>query len=432
MGYVRSKYTRCVPVNGNCSFVHNLASGSECLMDREETERFLGDSNFNRDDPEAREWYELGFLVDEGVDEDACLELERRITAYASIRDKFGLVIAPTMDCNARCFYCYENETRAKCYMNRETEDQLVRYIKKMAEGKKLVHISWFGGEPVLCIDLMRRVSDEIIRFCDERSIRYEAELTTNGYYLDGCFEEFGSLRITDTQITLDGFEKEHEVRKNYVRGTDAWKRTIDNIFRCSNAGHHITLRMNVDRSNLDGIRRAAEYLLQNPRWNRNISIYFYPLEPVGCNAGVYFEEEEYAGVLEELYLLLYNNGYYKDRESALAFQRLSLPCYGGTLAETAVDYRGNLYQCQHLLCRPGQEIGNIYDGIRITRKVLEWYDGTLPEGCRGCAVVPLCQGGCVTKRHLGQERYLCHMMKYRLDVQEKMKVMLLKEQYHL
>ena len=76
--------------------------------------------------------------------------------------------------------------------------------------------------------------------------------------------------------------------------------------------------------------------------------------------------------------------------------------------------------------------IGNVETGIKITDDVLKWYDGKLPDSCRDCQVVPLCQGGCVTKRNLGQECYLCHMLKYRIDSQEKMKVRLLKKQFHL
>lgn len=433
MEYTKSKYTRLVPINGNTWFVHNLVSGSECIMYQKE-KNILASQKIFRDskDPLVQEWYDLGFLVDAAVDEDACLELERKISAYSSIKDEFGIVIAPTMDCNARCFYCYENETRAKYYMDDQTENQLIKYIKKMGAGKKRIFISWFGGEPLLCFDLIRRVSNEIIRFCDDNSIAYDAELTTNGYYLSDFIDDFQDLRVSDIQITLDGFGKQHEVRKNYFNCDNAWEHTLENIFCYSQAGHHITLRMNFDRSNVDGIKHTTDVLLHDPRWNRNISIYYYPLEPVSQDYNVYFTESEYASVMEELYINLYQNGYYDDRAEALEFFKLSLPCYGATLGTTAIDYSGKIYHCQHLLCRNENAIGDIWSGIRITQDILNWYDGKLPDKCKECEVIPLCQGGCVTKRNLGQTCYLCHMMKYRLDSQEKMKVMLLKKQYNL
>ena len=88
-----------------------------------------------------------------------------------------------------------------------------------------------------------------------------------------------------------------------------------------------------------------------------------------------------------------------------------------------AVDYEGNLYQCQHLLCKQQYAIGNVFSGIHITRKLLQWYDGKIPQQCEKCEVLPLCQGGCVTKQRIGQNDYICHMMKYRLKIQESLKV---------
>lgn len=433
MRLVKSKYTRIVFVTEDVWFVHNLASGAECLINDKEKEALEKMSDFRTEqDPVYQEWYDLGILVDADIDEDACLELERKISAYSSIKDQFGIVIAPTMDCNARCFYCYENDTRACCYMDADTEKALIEYIKRMAFGKKKVFISWFGGEPLLCFDLIRRVSEEITALCDANGIAYEAELTTNGFYLGKYRDVFQQLRITDTQITLDGFGAEHEKRKNYRDGENAWDVTIDNIFSFSSDGHHITIRMNFDRSNIEGVMQTTRMLLNDPRWNQNISIYYYPLEPVGCDSSVYYRESEYADVMEQLYMNLYENGYYDNRADALGFHKMSLPCYGATLGTTAVDYKGNIYHCQHLLCHEEMAIGNVETGIKITDDVLKWYDGKLPDSCRDCQVVPLCQGGCVTKRNLGQECYLCHMLKYRIDSQEKMKVRLLKKQFHL
>ncbi len=433
MRIVKSKYTRIVYVADDIWFVHNLASGAECLINGKEKGALEKKDFFQAEqDPIYQEWYDLGILVDEDIDEDACLELERKISTYSSIRDQFGMVIAPTMDCNARCFYCYENDTRAHCYMDSATEKTLIEYLRKMATGKKKVFISWFGGEPLLCFDLIQRVSEKIIAFCDDNNIAYEAELTTNGFYLGKHQEAFRQLRISDTQITLDGFEAEHERRKNYRDCENAWNITIDNIFTFSSNGHHITIRMNFDRSNIEGIMQTTKMLLNDSRWNKNISIYYYPLEPVGCHSSVYYTESEYEAVMENLYMNLYENGYYDDRPDALGFYKMSLPCYGATLGTTAVDYKGNIYHCQHLLCHEEMAIGNIQSGIKVTSDVLKWYDGKLSDTCKDCQIVPLCQGGCVTKRNLGQECYLCHMLKYRIDSQEKMKVMLLKRQYNL
>ncbi len=418
----KSKYTRIAKVIDDVFLLYNIASGSECLISSQE--KVWLESEDYSDTPFFGELYNLGILVDARVDEESCLELERKINAYSKIRTDFGLVIAPTMDCNARCFYCYENETRKNLYMDEATKETLINYILRNAKGKKKVFLSWFGGEPLLCSRLIREVSKPVIAYCQENDIEYEAELTTNGFYIDRILDSMSELCIQDTQITLDGFADEYEARKKYVDGTNSWNKAVSNIFDASISGNHITIRMNFDKRNIASIKEATSYLLGDSRWNNNISIYYYPLEPCGecIDESIFYSEDEYESALTDLYLDLYHLHYYDTHRRALDFTRMSLPCYGGTLATVAVDYSGSLYQCQHLLCREEFAIGNLTDGVIINRTVLDWYDGSLPKSCRGCDVLPLCQGGCVTKRNLGQDKYLCHMSKYRISIIEKIK----------
>ena len=424
-----SKYTRSLYVQPGEWFVHNLSSGSECILDENEV-RLLSDCTQQEYDvlPDFLvQLLDMGIIVQEETDENACLELERNISQYSFATNEVGFVIAPTMDCNARCFYCYENDTRQDCYMNKETQHELVNYIKKTAKGKKKLYISWFGGEPLLCTEMIQSISQELISFCNDNGIEFNSELTTNGYYLDQLADRLSQYKISDTQITLDGFKEDYLKRKHYIGCDDAWERVINNIFVASNAGNHITIRFNVDKNNIDSIKRCVKYLIDDQRWNDEVSLYFYPLEP-NCpdsysNCTPFFDDSEYETVMNELYEYLYQCGYYNNREYALDFHKLSLPCYGATMGVLAVDYEGNLYQCQHLLCRKQYAIGNVFEGVPVTRELLRWYDGKVSPQCEDCEVLPLCQGGCVTKPRIGQSAYVCHMMKYRLKVQESLKI---------
>lgn len=423
----KSKFTRMINIEPNEWMVHNLSSGSECILNNLEVQTLLDCINHEYSKlPELlSQLLEMGIVVPFETDENACLELERKISLYSFSENEVGFVIAPTMDCNAQCFYCYENDTRQKCYMNSETQGEMINYIQKTAEGKKKLFISWFGGEPLLCMSLIKSVTLALLAFCEQNNIEYNSELTTNGYYLDSFIENLQACRITDTQITLDGYGKEYLKRKQYVDCEDAWEKVTNNIFSASVAGNHITIRFNVDRNNVESVKKCVNFLISNPRWNENIAIYFYPLEPdyQHSNNTVYFKESEYEVVMTDLYDYLYQCGYYDDRDYALDFHKLSLPCYGATLGILAIDYRGYLYQCQHLLCREKFAIGNVFTGVPITKPLLHWYDGKISTSCEECEVLPLCQGGCVTKPRIGKNEYICHMMKYRLKIQETMKV---------
>ena len=400
-------------------FVHNILSSSQIILNDEEYASLLEHNNSKME----KQFKLMGFLVDDEVDEESYLELERKLAMFGSLRDDFGLVIAPTMDCNARCFYCYEHDTRNDCYMDSKTEKQLLNYIIESLEGKKKLWISWFGGEPLLCAPMIDRISERLIEICSEKNIIYDSEITTNGYYCNEYKDIIERSRISEIQITIDGFEKDYDVRKNYYSDSiKPWETVVDNIYSMSEIAH-VTLRLNFDKKNIDSLIQATEFFVKNPRWNNNISVYYYPLEPVTCiNSNVFYTEAEYKGIFERLYNNLYEIGYYNGRENYLDFHSISMPCYCASLSLNAVDYKGDLFQCQHLLCRDKYKIGDVWNGIKVNDTYISWFDGSTPLQCKGCDVLPLCQCGCITKRNLGQDNYLCHIMKYRIECQEKIK----------
>lgn len=430
----KSKYTREIKINQDYYLVHNLLSGAECLLNRNElneVNRFLSQSCINIP-KNIKKLYELGILIDFDIDENCCLELERKVNTYSFCRNELGFIIAPTMDCNARCFYCYENQTRSQHYMSENTVNKLIEYIKETAANKNKLFVSWFGGEPLLCKEQIQNISAELITFSAKNQIEYYSELTTNGYYLDEIAESLNALMVKDVQITLDGYNEEYLKRKNYIHCYDAWERVVNNAFSVSKLGIHITLRMNVDRLNIDSIKQLTKFLLTDTRWNKNISIYYYPLESNGFDAKRYFNEEEYEEILTGLYRYLYECGYYEKGKYALSLNKLSLPCYGATLGTVAIDYAGYIYQCQHLLCQKEYAIGTVFDGIKINKNIIDWYDGKVRPECEKCTVLPLCQGGCIAKAKLHLPGCVCHMSKYKLKITEELKAETYKRKFAL
>ena len=109
MKYKKSMYTRILKIDDDSWMVHNLSSGSECILDSQEL-KILNNCSMPQEDSKELlcQLYEMGIIVNDKVDEIACLELERKISMYSFTSDEVGFVIAPTMDCNAYCFYCYE------------------------------------------------------------------------------------------------------------------------------------------------------------------------------------------------------------------------------------------------------------------------------------------------------------------------------------
>lgn len=84
----------------------------------------------------------MGFIVEDEIDELAYLKSLRKMVVDSN-KKIADILIVPTMDCNARCYYCFERGCHHE-KMSIETADAVVKYIKENWNGE-LFNISWFG-----------------------------------------------------------------------------------------------------------------------------------------------------------------------------------------------------------------------------------------------------------------------------------------------
>ena len=97
--------------------------------------------------------------------------------------NEFALTILTTSSCNARCPYCFEKGIKHST-LSIEKADKVIGFILNNYHNKPL-HISWFGGEPLLEKNAICKLSEQFIRICKARCIPYTAQIVTNGFCLN-------------------------------------------------------------------------------------------------------------------------------------------------------------------------------------------------------------------------------------------------------
>ena len=143
-----------------------------------------------------------GCLIEDDVDELERLEFYRNLAKYDMTN--FGLTIAPTLDCNFRCKYCFEAHPKGK--MNSETQAALIKFVESRIERVKNFSVTWYGGEPLLAKEIIWHLSEKFLELCEKFSIEYEAFIVTNASLLeDSDVEQFKKYNINGAQITIDG-----------------------------------------------------------------------------------------------------------------------------------------------------------------------------------------------------------------------------------
>ncbi len=111
-----------------------------------------------------------------------------------------------TSSCNLRCEYCYEKDGRPDKSLTKEGIDDKLKWIdENLADNS---HIVIFGGEPLLRIDLVEYIVDQLITTYKHRW--FSVSLNTNGMLLlnDNIFNRYKrivSKRQFTTYVSYDG-----------------------------------------------------------------------------------------------------------------------------------------------------------------------------------------------------------------------------------
>ncbi len=186
-----------------------------------------------------------GFIVDEQFDENMPCHL---LYLKAVNNRELHLVINPTDSCNFKCIYCYENELNS-C-MSDETQNSIVNFVKRNIKNFEGLNVSWFGGEPLLRLDIIKSLSEKFINICHQAKRSYISTITTNGYLLTAdTLKSLLRLKIIHYQITLDGPSKTHDMQRPLKNGMGTFdtifKNLIDINNQCRHSIYHISLRTN-------------------------------------------------------------------------------------------------------------------------------------------------------------------------------------------
>ena len=118
------------------------------------------------------------FIIDN--DDDEIKNLEYLRIKSNTDPNLFSLVIYPTLSCNFDCYYCYEKNRAG--VMSKEIQEKIIEFVEFHAEKKKDIKLTWFGGEPLLAINIIYYLSEKIKDICIKNKVKYFSHIISNGY----------------------------------------------------------------------------------------------------------------------------------------------------------------------------------------------------------------------------------------------------------
>lgn len=130
----------------------------------------------------------------------------------------------------------------------------LVKRVKEELKQNsyKELHISYFGGEPLLNVEILVYLDDCFKKIANEHDVKYVPTLTTNGSLL--TTDILKNIKFQIIQITLDGQKRNHELLR---KSSFNFENTFDKLgLVLENSEAYLKVRLNLCRTNVNDLSR--------------------------------------------------------------------------------------------------------------------------------------------------------------------------------
>lgn len=124
-----------------------------------------------------------------------------------------------TNACNLACGYCYE--CHQKDYMTAETAKKAA--LLAAGKGQSSCGIVFFGGEPLLCRDVIYRATAACRDMENALNTRFHFKITTNGTLLDREFLDYSRKNRILIALSHDGTKRAHDFFRRHKDGRGSY-----------------------------------------------------------------------------------------------------------------------------------------------------------------------------------------------------------------
>ena len=344
------------------------------------------------------------------------------------------VTLITTGACNLLCIYCFANSGASTIVMPEEVAFAAIRKGIKNASGKKL-SIPFFGGEPTLTPDLIRKAVEYAKKaIIGTDVLGVEFSITTNGV-MNRSFLEFLMENDFLITISMDGPPIVQDFQRPLKNGDESSSYAEETVRILTRSGKDFKIRATVTKY-------SVPYMVDTIEWLHSLGgkkIHFEVISIAG-RAAMQTKEERPARpdvhvFTENLKRAITRGGELGVRVINSSFMNLMNPpkefCDGNTNRRFAVSYTGEVTTCVEVQdkCHPvaSQFITGCYDKstgeIEMNREQRGRACGAKLQigainNCSECFAKRICGGGCpvrnfhTTRDSFTVDPYRCQLIK--------------------
>lgn len=317
---------------------------------------------------------------------------------------QFLVIINPTLACNFKCWYCYENHI-PNSKMPNEIKDRIYQLFNNIVnENKNLKSfaLAFFGGEPLL------QYKSVVVPFinahfdlCNKYNLSHGISFTSNGALIkESMINDFVKFGPTAFQITLDGDEDFHNKVRYSGKNKGSYKLIISNIKMLIKNDIKVRLRINYTKENIHSIKGIVDDIKDiSKNMKDNLTIDFHRVWQDAKDGEVRDLDE-----IRDIVNLFIDNDFMVKFN---IMDEIRNSCYADKKNTLVLNYNGDVYKCTAKDFTHENRDGYLDEKGNIIWEKSQDYRRSLKlknELCHNCRIAPLCGGGC-TKYILEKEK---------------------------
>lgn len=326
------------------------------------------------------------FIIPDNINEvDACIQkLKNKFSSKSQLR----ITINPTLDCNLRCWYCYESHIKGS-YMDQNVIDSIIKFVRNQVCSQDIdsIHLSFFGGEPLLKYNkVVKPIIQECKNICSTHDKDFLLSITTNGICLTkDVVDEISNMGITfSVQVAFDGNKPIHDSVKYFSNRKGSYDIVVKNLRHAIEKGVNVTIRCNYTKSNLLSFKEVIKDF-ELYKYYTNVRFSFHKVWQEPESQDLFDKREQMKTVIEESGIKSNINSYWGNSLAS---------CYADYESNVIVNYNGDIFKCTARDFKPNHRLGYlnsegyiVYDDTSMRFSI----EANLTSQCRGCRLLPIC-----------------------------------------
>jgi len=364
------------------------------------TEKKYGPGDTTEATDEIRSLVESGqlFARDEGGPDAASLENSHVFKS---------LCMHLAHDCNMKCAYCFASEGSfglERGLMDYETACAAIDFVTKASAGRTNIEIDFFGGEPLLNYDVLKRTVEYARQNEKKHGKKFRFTLTTNGLLLDDDVVDYVNANMDNLVLSIDGRREVNDRLRKRLDGSGTYEYIVDrflSVTRKRESSWYVRGTYTVLNKDF-----AADVLhLADLDFDRlSVEPVVSPMDPA-----LGFSPDDLAALSEEYEKLAYAIYERGLQGKPIDFFHFNVDLEGGPCAArrikgcgagyeyAAVTPNGDIYPCHQFAGIEQFRLGDVFNRITNHEMVSRMKNNNIyakPE-CRACWAKYLCGGGC-------------------------------------